>query len=585
MYKKFFGLSEAPFSISPNPKFFYLSSHHREALSMLRHGVTESGGFVLFTGEVGTGKTVILRTLARELRGDSRVDAAVISNPALSLIELLETVCREFGIPFAEGSSKRVLLENISGFLTERGKNGRRALLIIDEAQHLGDDAVEQVRLLTNIETDDAKLLQVILAGQPELQDKFRQTHMRQIAQRITTRFHLLPLSADETDSYIRFRMQAAGCVDIVFSRGAVRELYRFSRGIPRIINVCCDRALLAAYADGSRTVERKHMLRAVREITGERGPLGSLAEYLNSSGPAGAAAKIGAGLALAGLLGCGLWLAAFRPDGAEFDAAVAARLRADPEIAALEKTLADLRAREAGSADARRERSRYTADVLNSSFEEDAWKSLAREWGFADADGDFAADCRRFAARGYRCFAGSGSLAEIEKYNLPAVVSLLDGRLRPFYAVLLRLNDRYATLLINNREWTVRREFVASALEGGYRLVWPLPAGEETVTARSGSDAQLLLFEMLNRYENTDAYAFGGYDKTMTARVRKFQENAGLAADGVAGLDTLWALLPWAETEHPLYERYIAADDYGPDEAGEDPGGDAGTSGGADGS
>ena len=155
MYKNFFGLSEAPFSISPNPKFFYLSKHHREALSMLKHGTNESGGFIVFTGEVGTGKTVILRTMMQEI--DDSIDLAVIFNPALSLIELLETICHEFHIDFEEGSSKRVLLQKISDFLTEGYKKGRRALLMIDEAQHLSDDSIEQVRLLTNIETDNTQ--------------------------------------------------------------------------------------------------------------------------------------------------------------------------------------------------------------------------------------------------------------------------------------------------------------------------------------------------------------------------------------------------------------------------------------------
>ena len=156
--------------------------------------------------------------MMQQIQEENELELAVIFNPALSLIELLETICHEFGIPFAEGSSKRVLLQNISDFLTENYRKGRRALLMIDEAQHLSDELIEQVRLLTNVETDNTKLLQVILVGQPELQDKFRQVHMRQIAQRITARFHLLPLSLYEVDSYVRFRMQSAGCLQVIFA-------------------------------------------------------------------------------------------------------------------------------------------------------------------------------------------------------------------------------------------------------------------------------------------------------------------------------------------------------------------------------
>ena len=561
MYKNFFGLSEAPFSISPNPKFFYLSKHHREALSMLKHGTNESGGFIVFTGEVGTGKTVILRTMMQEI--DDSIDLAVIFNPALSLIELLETICHEFHIDFEEGSSKRVLLQKISDFLTEGYKKGRRALLMIDEAQHLSDDSIEQVRLLTNIETDNTKLLQVILVGQPELQQKFRQPHMRQVAQRITARFHLLPLSIYEVDSYVRFRMQSAGCLQVIFNHGAIKELYRVSGGIPRIINVCCDRALLAAYVDHSHFVERRHMVQAVHEVMGTRSFVSSMQEYLLSGRFMGSCAKLITGTVLAAVTGLTAGYMVFHKNDAEMKSALIEVLKNDPDIAVFRKSIQKINADRGAIETARREQTRYRTDILNSTFEEETWKKLLREWGFANATGEISRDCDYLSGKGYRCFAGNGNLNELEKYNVPVVLSLLDDKLRPFYAVLLKLNDRYARLLINNREWIVTRDFLNGAMEGSYRLIWPLPNGEDKVNRYSNPAVQTALFDMLNRYENTDTYVFNGYDKTMQNRVKNFQENNGLSPDGMAGIDTLWALLPYAETGHPLYEEYIAEADY----------------------
>ena len=563
MYKQFFGLSEAPFSISPNPKFFYLSRHHREALSMLKHGTQESGGFILFTGEVGTGKTVILRTMMQEILERNEMELAVIFNPALSLIELLETICHEFGIDFAEGSSKRVLLQHISDFLTENYRKGRRALLMIDEAQHLDDELIEQVRLLTNIETDNTKLLQVILVGQPELQEKFRSQHMRQISQRITARFHLLPLSIYEVDSYIRFRMQSAGCVQVIFSQGAVRELYKVSGGIPRIINVCCDRALLAAYVDNSHTVERRHMLQAVHEVMGTRSFAAAVREYLASGNFLNYGMRLACGVLLAAAVGVGTGYLFCHRNPVELKQDMVNALRADRDIISYRESIREIKEHRAEKESVIREQTRYRTDVLNSSFEEDAWKKLQREWGFANATGNADTDCAYLKSAGFMCFSGNGSLSELERYNVPAVLSLMDVKLRPFYAVLLKLNDNYAVLLINNREWVVPRDFVAGAMEGNFRLIWPLPDGEERVSRRSSQAAQIKLFDMLNRYENTDAHAFNGYDKTMVNRVTKAQETLGLKPDGYAGIDTLWALLPYADTEHSLYEEYIASAEY----------------------
>ena len=295
----------------------------------------------------------------------------------------------------------------------------------------------------------------------------------------------------------------------------------------------------------------------------GTKSFISTVKEYLASGQLLNYWFRLSAGVILAAAAGLGAGYLLCHHNGAELKTELIRRLKADDEIIRYREAIRDINGRRAEQESIIREQTRYGTDVLNSSFEEDSWKKLLREWGFADASGNFDSDCAYIRNAGFRCFAGNGSLTELEKYNVPAVISLLDGKLRPFHAVLLKLNDNYASLLINNREWIVKRDFVNESMEGDFRLIWPLPAGEETVSRKSGSEAQMKLYEMLNRYEDTDTYAFNGYDKTMANRVKKVQQSLGIKADGYAGIDTLWALLPYADTEHSLYEEYIASAEY----------------------
>ncbi|HSG53046.1 MAG TPA: AAA family ATPase, partial [Rheinheimera sp.] len=233
MYTGFFGLTSAPFSIAPNPDFLYLSPRHAEALAHLRFGLGEAGGFVLLTGEVGTGKTTVSRCLLQEL--DERAEVAFILNPTLSELELLAAICDELKIRYKKAdASLKLLGDKIKNRLLKNHEAGKHTLLIIDEAQHLQPAVLEQLRLLTNLETNTRKLLQVILIGQPELQQLLKRNDLRQLAQRITARYHLLPLTLDEVRQYLKYRLQVAGCSRPVFSDGAVKRLFQLSGGIPR---------------------------------------------------------------------------------------------------------------------------------------------------------------------------------------------------------------------------------------------------------------------------------------------------------------------------------------------------------------
>ena len=268
MYNQYFGLSDSPFSIAPNPIFLYMSERHREALAHLLYGVQSQGGFILLTGEVGTGKTTVCRCLLEQLPED--VDVAFIINPKLSVDELLETICDEFHLVYEKNASRKLLVDAINDFLLESHRQNRRTVLIIDEAQNLAVDVLEQLRLLTNLETNERKLLQIILLGQPELQQLLAKQELRQLSQRVTARFHLQALSRAEVAEYVYHRLEVAGCKSELFPQAVINRIYRISEGIPRVINLICDRALLGAYSENKSQVSLSILTKSAEEVLGK---------------------------------------------------------------------------------------------------------------------------------------------------------------------------------------------------------------------------------------------------------------------------------------------------------------------------
>jgi general secretion pathway protein A len=267
MYTGHFGLNEKPFSISPDPRYLYLSQRHADALAHLLYGVTESGGFIQLTGEVGTGKTTLIRCLLEQLPAGTEV--ALILNPQLSSKQFMQAICQELQVDYVQRETARNLIDRLNERLLALHAENRRVVLIVDEAQTMSPQLLEQVRLLTNLETSRRKLLQIILIGQPELRELLAQQDMRQIAQRITGRFHLEPLSAADTIVYVRHRLKVAGGRADFFSDGAIRRLFRLSRGIPRLINIIADRAMLAAYSLDQIRIGPQLVSRAAAEVYG----------------------------------------------------------------------------------------------------------------------------------------------------------------------------------------------------------------------------------------------------------------------------------------------------------------------------
>jgi general secretion pathway protein A len=322
MYAQFFGLAQAPFSIAPDPRYLFMSERHREALAHLLYGV-RGGGFVLLTGEIGAGKTTVCRCFLERI--PKRCNVAYIFNPKLTVEELLRTICEEFQVPIEHlGAGAATLKDHVdalNAFLLRMHSIGRNNVLIIDEAQNLSPDVLEQLRLLTNLETHERKLLQIILIGQPELRRMLRRPDLEQLAQRVIARYHLRALDMKETAAYVRHRMSVAGLTTpLPFDRGALKRIHQLSRGVPRRINLLCDRALLGAFATSQARVDVRIVERAAREVFDEEEPFDERGQAwwerlrLTGRGPwLPAAAMLAAVLGLAGL-GYAAWTLARQP-------------------------------------------------------------------------------------------------------------------------------------------------------------------------------------------------------------------------------------------------------------------------------
>jgi len=269
MYTRYFDLKEKPFSIAPDPRYLYMSELHREALAHLLYGISSDDGcFILLTGDVGTGKTTVCRCLLAQL--PENTDVALIVNPRLTVLELLETICDELEIPIEEGEkSAKAYIDKLNVYLLEAHAKGRNVALLIDEAQNLSLDLLEQLRLLTNLETDQKKLLKIVLLGQTELRQILNQDGATQISQRITSRYHLLPLGRENTFNYIHHRLAVAGERGEIFSKAAMTLIFEYSQGIPRLINVLCDRALLGTYVEEKYLVSGRVVKKAAQEVLG----------------------------------------------------------------------------------------------------------------------------------------------------------------------------------------------------------------------------------------------------------------------------------------------------------------------------
>jgi general secretion pathway protein A len=531
MYLSHFGLRELPFSIAPDPRFLFMSARHREALAHLVYGVGEHGGFVQLTGEVGTGKTSVCRCLLEQL--PPKVDLALVLNPRVSPLELLATLCDELRIPYPAGTtSSKDLVDRLHRHLLEAHAAGRRTVLIIDEAQNLSPDVLEEVRLLTNLETTRQKLLQVILIGQPELTAILNQPKLRQLAQRITARYHLEPLSSSETRAYVRHRLAVAGRGRPVFTEIAFRVLHRRSRGIPRLINSVADRALLGAYTQERPQVEAATVRRAATEVLGPPGRRWwqsrrtAAAAIVVAAAGAGllflAPAKLGLGEVLRDGSGRSRW-SLVRTAAAPTDAArAAAPAPAPAPVSPPAPHLGDL----------------FREETL-AATRGDALAALLGLWGVeATATG---LDCGSPALGKLECLATVGTWRKIRRLDLPVVLELSTPPGTRRYAALTGLTTSEATLRFRDRALTVPLPEVEAMWEGFFIVLWQPPPGPLPLRPGARGPGADWLRERLARAEGADLPMERGqpFDESLRLRVVAFQQARSLEAHGVVDRET----------------------------------------------
>jgi general secretion pathway protein A len=525
MYLSHFGLREPPFSMTPDPRFLYLSERHREALAHLLYGVSEHGGFVQLTGEVGTGKTSVCRCLLEQL--PSQVDVALVLNPQVSPVELLAVVCDELRIAYPPGAtSTKVLVDLLHRHLLDAHGRGRRTVVIVDEAQNLAPGVLEEVRLLTNLETSQEKLLQVILIGQPELATLLERPRLRQVAQRITARYHLDPLSRAETRAYIRHRLAVAGGSEGLFSDAAIRLVHRRAGGIPRLVNAICDRALLGAYARGRTRVDLWTAHRAAAEVRGRgRGRRGwPIGRRAGATALAVAAVGMAAILITPGRLDRGARAPAAGagvPSAEPIAATGAAPAAGVPAGASLEAALGD-----PALAAGRRE----------------ALAALFALWGDRVAGGP-PPDCWLPAPGGLECVTTVGTWRKLRRLDLPAVLELASPAGEPRYAALVALAPAHATLRLGARELTVPLAEVDRWWDGRFVILWRPPAVPMPIGPGARGAAVDWVHERLSRLEGLAAPrpVPGGraWDDALQRRLVRFQQAQGLQPDGVVGWET----------------------------------------------
>jgi general secretion pathway protein A len=526
MYTSFFGLHEKPFSITPDPRYLFMSERHGEALAHLVYGVTESGGFMQLTGEVGTGKTTLVRTLLLN-RMPANADVAVVLNPQLSAREFLVTICEELHltVPPEHGSIK-ALIDALNRHLLATHAKGRRTILVVDEAQNLAAEVLEQVRLLTNLETARQKLLQIILIGQPELRELLGRNDLRQLAQRITGRYHLEPLSRSETARYIEHRLKVAGALGEIFSVGAKGEVYRLSQGVPRLINVICDRALLGAYAAERRRVDRGLVQRAAAEVTGRTPGITWLRWALTT-----------AGIAVAVIVGAS-YLSLLNERRVPADVAV------DTPAAAAESDTTPAPAADPPVEPVRDETSLdeelRLADELTTT--DTALATLFDLWGLTYERGG-PSGCGQAESAGYACLEQRGAWSSLKQFNRPAVLTLVDHGGDTHRVVVTSVTGNYAELSIGGVRVTHPVDEISDLWFGRYLLLWHPPNGVSQALGPGSRGANVLwlrqsLAAIDPRYGTTTPDS-EIYDDELQSKVRDFQRDNRLTVDGLAGRQT----------------------------------------------
>lgn len=572
MYYDYFGLSEAPFSIAPNPDYLFMTDRHQEALAHLYHSVESDAGFILLTGDVGTGKTTVCRSFLDNLPDDTEV--AFILNPFLSGRELLMTICQELNIgEQKENASLRQLTNSIYTYLLDNHAIGKQTVLLIDEAQHLHFKVLELIRLLTNLETDRQKLLKIVLVGQPELNDNLAKPELTQLSQRITARYHIKPLSHEETNAYIDYRLRMAGYMSEkkIFPKSIVRKIYSLTNGVPRLINVLCDRALLGTYSQSRAVVDFNILNKAIVEVKGEQ-QLKNKKAWLWLAG-FGALASI----ALALFLGFFFF---YKPltdvDLAESNDINSHTTALKPVIrdtvASGEDPVSEKLKQENTDDDVTREQgdtfsqnstvnqsealsalaqqsAEPTPVVSNKAIayyvnDKTALKSLIKNVIKDSALID--ADCKSLETVGWQCRqATAKSWQTLQQYNRPAIITLANIVGETYYLPVLGIGAVHADVLTPKGKRRLRLSELSDEWTNEFIYLWQPPSN--FVNYIFFDSTASLVDWLANAFATIDerdqVLAKGEFNSLLKKRIMLFQRENDLNEDGIAGVETLLKL------------------------------------------
>ena len=536
MYQQFFDLKDAPFSIAPNPRYLYMSERHREALAHLIYGLNSDGAFILLSGDVGTGKTTVSRCLLEQL--SENTELALIFNPKLTVLELLASICGELQIncPRDLTSVKRYV-DYINRYLLAAHGLGKKVVILIDEAQNLSMDVLEQLRLLTNLETNERKLLQIILLGQPELLDMLAQPELSQLAQRITARYHLSPLNPKEVCNYINHRLHVAGAKKHLFSVKSMQKIAELSQGVPRIINVLCDRAMLGSYVQNKYSIDKKTVLQAAKEIL----PAYKIKNKKFNK-------KIFSWAFSSVVVLSVVIILVFLP-----------KFQLLKTLPLIEKKSEDIKPadkvkeieKKIDSKKTNTKRPLFHDTLENISWPEEsvmlrsnllAFKALLTLWGLhyqADKNGS---PCFYVQSQGLACMQRQASLAVLRDYNRPAVLKLYNKQEQVLYVVLKYLKMNKAYINIATKDIVISTDELQKYWYGDFTLLWKKPPFYiDSLKPADESESIVWLTQALNKlYPDNKILALRQYKDDLLEKVRRFQIEQGLVADGVVGVKTL---------------------------------------------
>ena len=542
MYAAFFGLTQPPFSIAPDPRLLFMSERHREALAHLLYGVDGGGGFVLLTGEIGTGKTTVCRCFLEQIPANCNV--AYIFNPKLSAVELLQSICDEFHVTVPQKyqlpPTVKDYLDPLNAFLLQAHGAGQNNVLIIDEAQNLSAEVLEQLRLLTNLETSERKLLQIVLIGQPELRTMVQRPELEQLAERVIARYHLGALTQVETAQYIQHRLEVSGLTHALpFDRKTLTRIHQLARGVPRRINLLCDRALLGAFAAGQASVSRALVDQAADEVFVR--PARAPSRWRGKLAMVGLSVAAGAGLFAAARL---MTQPPRAPEIAAVAPTVAPRLAVAPAALAPSPGIASAPAARANAA-------QPAPPPILLSDEGQAWRELAQAWKLTLGEGD---PCQALAREQLRCWRSNTSLALIRQLGRPGIVTLDRQSASPAYALLTALTGDSATLRAGGTEQTVTLSALAARWQGDFSTLWRSPAGYSgsIVDGQGGPVMEWVVAQLAAANGTAPLAGRLVLDASLKARLRVFQLAQGLPTDARLGPLTFMQLNRTAGVDEP---------------------------------